>query len=56
LKRAAQQNKTAKTSKTAKEIIYGLRVYRSRQIIRWIPSLMRGTFQLIRKLMERLLS
>jgi hypothetical protein len=37
-------------------IFCGLRGYRFCQIMRWIPSLMRVTFQLIRKPMERPLS
>jgi hypothetical protein len=37
-------------------IFYGLRSYRFCQTMRWIPSLMRVTFQLIRKPTERPLS
>jgi hypothetical protein len=35
------------------KIFYGLHGYRFCQIMRWIPSLMRVTFQLMMKPMER---
>jgi hypothetical protein len=38
------------------ENIFWLRGYHFCQIMRWIPSLLRVTFQLIRKPMERPLS
>jgi hypothetical protein len=48
---ATKLNREARKDRK-EDIFFGLRAYRTRQTMRWIPYLMRKTFQLIRKPMQ----